>query len=80
MKVTGLKVHMRNDLAKQGLSIPCTYQDGAYLTASDIEASEILGTIKDGSQYVLLLPYQDGIRSITIVESIDLDFTVEPIV
>jgi len=78
MKITKTKVHMRKDLAEQGLRIPCTYQDGAYLTASEIEESDFLGTIKNGSEYVLLLPYQNGLRSIAIVDSIDLDFSVVP--
>ena len=71
-----MKVKMRQDLAEERLAIPCKYQEGAYLLPYQIEESDYLGEVKEG-EAVLLLPYQNGMRFIAIVDSIDLDFIEE---
>ena len=72
-----MKLKVRKDLAEQGLAIPCQYQDGAYLLPYQIEGSEHLAELNGGTQHLILLPYENGIRSLAVVDSIDLDYESE---
>jgi hypothetical protein len=77
-----MKVVMRKDLAEEGESIPCLYQEGAYLDSSTIATSTYLGTLNsaDSSEIVLQLAKQGGYGAIVIVMSIDLDYIQEEVV
>jgi hypothetical protein len=77
-----MKVVMRKDLAEEGESIPCLYQEGAYLDSSTIATSTYLGTLNsaDSSEIVLQLARgQGGYGAIVIVMSIDLDYIQEEV-
>jgi hypothetical protein len=72
-----MKVVMRKDLAEQGMSIPCLYQDGAYLDASTVAEATYLGALGDvdSSEIVLQLARgEGGYSEIVVVMSIDLDY------
>ncbi len=73
-----VRVKIRQDLQEQGLGIPCQYQEGAYLLPYEVEGAEYLGEVKEG-KILLLLPYENGIRSLVVVDSIDLDFINEEV-
>lgn len=73
-----MKVKVRQDLREQGLGIPCQYQEGAYLLPYQVEGADYLGEVKEG-KILLLLPYENGIRSLAVVDSIDLDFINEEV-
>ncbi len=73
-----MKVKVRQDLQEQGLGIPCQYQEGAYLLPYQVEGADYLGEVKEG-EILLLLPYENGIRSLAVVDSIDLDFINEEV-
>ena len=73
-----MKVKVRQDLREQGLAIPCQYQEGAYLLPYQVEGADYLGEVKEG-EILLLLPYESGIRSLAVVDSIDLDFINEEV-
>ena len=68
-----MKARMREDLAKEGILIPCLYQAGAYLSSSDIESSQYIGQIEGGDTLLQLSPV-NGYGSLVLVHSIDLDF------
>ena len=75
-----MKVIMRKDLAEEGMSIPCLYQDGCYLDASTVAESTYLGALGDvdSSEIVLQLARgQGGYSEIVIVMNIDLDYIQE---
>ena len=72
-----MKARMREDLAKNGTLIPCLYQAGAYLSSSDIESSQYIGTLEGGEDsgaILLQLSPANGYGSLALVYSIDLDF------
>ena len=70
-----MKLKVREDLVKQGLQIPCQYQEGAYLLPYQVEQAEHLAELQEGAQHLILLPYENGFRALAVVDSIDLDFT-----
>jgi hypothetical protein len=72
-----MRVNMREDLAKSGTLIPCLHQAGAYLSSSDIESSQYIGTIEGGEDsgaILLQLSPVNGYGSLALVYSIDLEF------
>ena len=71
-----MKLKVRADLVKQGLQIPCQYQEGAYLLPYQVEQAQHLAELQGGAQHLILLPYENGFRALAVVDSIDLDFTV----
>jgi len=70
-----MKIKMRKDLAEQGYQIPCQYQEGAYLLPYQVEQAEHLAELQGGAQHLILLPYENGLRTLAVVDAIDLDFT-----
>ena len=75
-----MKVTMRKDLAEQGMSIPCLYQDGAYLDASTVAEATYLGALGDADSNEIVLQLargQGGYSELVIVMSIDLDYIQE---
>ena len=71
-----MKLKVREDLVKQGLQIPCQYQEGAYLLPYQVEQADHLAELQGGAQHLILLPYENGFRALAVVDSIDLDFIV----
>ena len=69
-----MKLKVREDLVKQGLQIPCQYQEGAYLLPYQVEQAQHLAELQGGAQHLILLPYENGFRALAVVDSIDLDF------
>ena len=69
-----MKLKVREDLVKQGLQIPCQYQEGAYLLPYQVEQAQHLAELHGGAQHLILLPYENGFRALAVVDSIDLDF------
>lgn len=70
---------MREDLAKNGTLIPCLHQAGAYLSSSDIESSEYIGTLENGEDsgaILLQLSPVNGYGSLVLVYSIDLELSL----
>lgn len=74
-----MKVKVRQDLREQGVAIPCKYQEGAYLLPYQVEGADYLGEVKE-SEILLLLPYENGVRGLAVVDSIDLDFIHEEVI
>jgi len=70
-----MRLKVREDLVKQGLQIPCQYQEGAYLLPYQVEQAQHLAELQGGAQHLILLPYENGFRALAVVDSIDLYFT-----
>jgi len=68
-----MKLKIRKDLLEQGYLIPCQYQEGVYLLPYQVERAKHLAELQGGTQHLILLPYENGLRALAVVNSIDLD-------